>query len=219
MYPPKIEGDSEVVTAFVPLAEPLVLDACSIANGVVNIMLPRTTCAVLTHCGSYQSIGDTYRQLGAWVATNATVVDQPVREVYIVNTDEAGDLLPDSELRTEIASDHPLFVANWVVKSFRQPFMIDGRPLAVRLSIGVAWTTADSTEVSAESLLRQADLAMYTVKREGGGSAYLFRPEIQLADTGEPKLRHDPIRAVTAKEVGLVHQPTGVRANRSHTRI
>ena len=103
LYPPKIEGDNEVVTAFVPLAEPLVLDDLSIADGVVNIMLPRTTCAVLTHRGSYRSIGDTYRQLGAWVATNATVVDQPVRELYVVSTDESGDLLPDSELRTEIA--------------------------------------------------------------------------------------------------------------------
>jgi hypothetical protein len=31
------------------------------------------------------------------------VVDQPVRELYVVSTDEAGDLLPDDELRTEIA--------------------------------------------------------------------------------------------------------------------
>ncbi len=103
LYPPKIEGDSEVVTAFVPLAEAPVLDDRSIADGVVNIMLARTTCAVLTHRGSYRSIGHTYRQLGAWVATNATVVEQPVRELYVVSTDAAGDLLPDDDLRTEIA--------------------------------------------------------------------------------------------------------------------
>jgi DNA-binding transcriptional MerR regulator len=103
LYPPKIEGDSEVVTAFVPVAEPPVLDDRSIAAGVVNMMLPRATCAVLTHRGSYRTMGDTYRQLGAWVATNATVVDQPVRELYVVSADEAGDLLPDNELRTEIA--------------------------------------------------------------------------------------------------------------------
>jgi DNA-binding transcriptional MerR regulator len=103
LYPPKLEGDSEVVTAFVPVAEPLVFDDQAIADGVVNIMLAQSTCAVLTHRGSYASMGDTYRQLGAWVATNATVVDQPVRELYVVSTDSAGALLPDNELRTEIA--------------------------------------------------------------------------------------------------------------------
>jgi effector-binding domain-containing protein len=103
LYPPKIDGDTEAITAFVPVAEPQVLDDHSIANGVINMMLPSVTCAVLTHRGSYRSIGDTYRQLGAWVATNATVVDQPVRELYVVSTDDAGDLLPDDDLRTEIA--------------------------------------------------------------------------------------------------------------------
>jgi DNA-binding transcriptional MerR regulator len=99
----QVEGDSEIVTAFVPMPEPLVLDSRSIEEGIVNIMLPQTTCAVLTHQGSYASMGDTYRLLGAWVATNATVADQPVRERYLVSTDAAGALLPDRELRTEIS--------------------------------------------------------------------------------------------------------------------
>jgi DNA-binding transcriptional MerR regulator len=103
LYPPKVEGDSEVVTAFVPVAQPPVLDDRAIDDGVINVMLPRATCAVLTHQGSYASMGDTYRQLGAWVATNATVEDQPVREWYIVSADDSGNLLPDEELRTEIA--------------------------------------------------------------------------------------------------------------------
>jgi effector-binding domain-containing protein len=92
-----------VVTAFVPVGGPLVLDGRSIDDGVINIMLPRTTCAVLTHRGSYRSMGDTYSQLGAWVASNAQVIDQPVRELYIVSTNNEGNLLPESELRTEIA--------------------------------------------------------------------------------------------------------------------
>jgi DNA-binding transcriptional MerR regulator len=102
LYPPKIEGDGEVVTAFFPVDQPQVLDAISRSDGVVNMLLPEITGAVLTHSGSYRSIGQTYRQLGAWVATNATVVDQPVRELYVVSTDSFGQLLPDDQLRTEI---------------------------------------------------------------------------------------------------------------------
>jgi DNA-binding transcriptional MerR regulator len=103
LYPPRIEGDSEVVTAFIAVTEPRPLDDLSIADGVINMMLPEATCAVLVHSGSYRSMGDTYRQLGAWVATNASVVDQPVREWYVVSSDEAGGLRPDQELRTEIS--------------------------------------------------------------------------------------------------------------------
>ncbi|MCX6522968.1 MAG: MerR family transcriptional regulator [Actinobacteria bacterium] len=103
LYPPKVDGGSEVVTAYFPVAAPVLLDDRSIAGGVVNLMLPTTTCAVLTHRGSFASIGHTYRQLGAWVATNATVIDQPVREIYVTSIDDSGALLPDSELRTEIA--------------------------------------------------------------------------------------------------------------------
>lgn len=103
LYPPKVDGGSEVVTAYFPVAEPVLLDERSTADGVVNLMLPTTTCAVLTHRGSFASIGHTYRQLGAWVATNATVIDQPVRELYVVSVDESGALLPDADLRTEIA--------------------------------------------------------------------------------------------------------------------
>jgi DNA-binding transcriptional MerR regulator len=103
LYPPKIEGDSEVVTAFVPVAGPVVLDDRSLADGVANIMLASTPCAVLTHSGPYRSLGDTYRRLGAWVATNATVVDQPVRELYVVSIDDTGAFVPEDEMRTEIA--------------------------------------------------------------------------------------------------------------------
>jgi hypothetical protein len=103
LYPPKMEGDEEVVTVFVPVGEAKDLDEQSIADGVTNATLPSVTCAVLTHRSSYRTIANTYRQLGAWVATNATAVELPVRELYVISVDEAGNLLPDAELRTEIA--------------------------------------------------------------------------------------------------------------------
>lgn len=104
LYPPKVEGDAEFITAFMPIAAPVVLDDDAIAAGIANQMLPGTSCAVLTHRGSYNTMGDSYRQIGAWVVTNAVPADQPVRELYVVSIDETtGKLLPDDELRTEIA--------------------------------------------------------------------------------------------------------------------
>jgi DNA-binding transcriptional MerR regulator len=104
LYPPKVEGDAEVITAFMPIAAPVVLDDDAIAAGVANQLLAGSPCAVITHQGSYSSMGDTYRQIGAWVITNAIPADQHVRELYLVSIDETtGKLLPDDELVTEIA--------------------------------------------------------------------------------------------------------------------
>ncbi|MGL5865462.1 MAG: MerR family transcriptional regulator [Dermatophilaceae bacterium] len=104
LYPPKVEGGPELVTAFVPIADPIVLDDDAIAAGLVNQRTAATTCAVLTHRGAYRTMGETYRQLGAWVARHARPADQPVCETYVVSVDDAtGRLLPDDDLRTEIA--------------------------------------------------------------------------------------------------------------------
>jgi DNA-binding transcriptional MerR regulator len=104
LYPPKVEGDSEMITAFMPIAAPVVLDDEALAAGVANQLLAGTTCAVLVHRGAYSAMGETYRQIGAWVITNAVPADQPVREMYVVSVDEiTGKSLPDDELLTEIA--------------------------------------------------------------------------------------------------------------------
>ena len=56
--------------------------------------------AVLVHAGDYDSIGDTYRTLGAWVARNAEHAGERVREWYVVGPCDTDD--PDA-YRTEIA--------------------------------------------------------------------------------------------------------------------
>jgi effector-binding domain-containing protein len=55
--------------------------------------------AVLVHAGFYDTIADSYRRLGAWVAQNADPVDSPVREVYVVSYAETDDT---TRFRTEI---------------------------------------------------------------------------------------------------------------------
>ena len=53
-----------------------------IAAGVRVGELPATDVAVVVHHGSFDSMVDTYRNLGAWVATNAEPADLAVREYY-----------------------------------------------------------------------------------------------------------------------------------------
>jgi len=88
---------SEHVEAYLPLSEPVGLPAGR--GGVVLGELPAATVAVAVHVGSYITIADTYRHLGAWVAQHATPTDERVREVYEVSYQQTDD--PD-RFRTEI---------------------------------------------------------------------------------------------------------------------
>jgi diguanylate cyclase len=106
----------------------------------------------------------------------------------------------------EEGADRPLLVADRVVEAFVAPFMIDGHSLAVRPSIGLTSASADTAEVSAETLLKHADVAMYTAKR-GGGGVSLFRPDMHLDDLDELSLRQDLTRAVANREIDVAYQP------------
>jgi DNA-binding transcriptional MerR regulator len=98
LYPPELADDAvEQVEAFLPVGAPVALPD---ERGTVRLSeLPAARMAVLVHAGSYESLGDTYRRLGAWVAHNAVPAPLPVRELYLVGLDETDD--PDG-LRTEV---------------------------------------------------------------------------------------------------------------------
>lgn len=98
LYPPEIvDDDAEDVEAYLPLPAPVGLpdDRGYVFLGEV----PAARVAVATHLGPYDTIGEQYRRLGAWVAENATPADLPVREIYVVSYDQTDD---PGRFRTEI---------------------------------------------------------------------------------------------------------------------
>lgn len=97
-YPPMVDEDAQEVVAFLPVASAPLLPSSSRAAGVRIGELPAGEVAVLAHRGTYDTMEDTYRTLGAWVATHAEPADLPVRELYLVGPAETDD--PDA-LRTE----------------------------------------------------------------------------------------------------------------------
>jgi predicted signal transduction protein with EAL and GGDEF domain len=62
-----------------------------------------------------------------------------------------------------------------VLDALRRPATIDGRPVQLRASIGIAMGHAGS---QAEELLRDADSAMYAAKAKGKGLCEVFEPEV-----------------------------------------
>jgi DNA-binding transcriptional MerR regulator len=98
-YPTLLDDDAQSVQAFVPVAGAPLLPAEVRSAGVRVGELPATDVAVLAHPGRYDTVDETYRRLGAWVAEHAAPAELPVRELYLVNSGDTDD--PD-EFRTEI---------------------------------------------------------------------------------------------------------------------
>jgi DNA-binding transcriptional MerR regulator len=99
LYPPEIvDDDTEDVEAYLPLAAP-VSGPLPSGTPVEPGSLPEARVAVATHRGPYDTIADTYRLVGAWVAENATSAERPVRESYVVSYGQTDDT---ARFRTEI---------------------------------------------------------------------------------------------------------------------
>ncbi|MDP9219646.1 MAG: GGDEF domain-containing protein [Actinomycetota bacterium] len=88
-------------------------------------------------------------------------------------------------------TDAAIRAAQRVQEAFSIPFRVDLHPLTVTPSIGLATAPAHALDVSAERLLKQADLAMYQAKRNGTAAVSLF-PNTRTARPGPDQLTPRP---------------------------
>jgi DNA-binding transcriptional MerR regulator len=96
-YPVPFEEDRQDVTAFLPIAAPVLVPPGLGSMGVRIDELPACDVAVAELRGSYLGLEACYRRLGAWVAFHAVPSDLPVRELYV--TPLGG---PEDEAVTEL---------------------------------------------------------------------------------------------------------------------
>ncbi len=96
LYANELADDGpEDIEAYIPIQSTVTVDHPRVVLGE----LPAERVAVLVHHGPYETIGDTYRRLGAWVAHHAEPAGTRVREIYTVSVTDTDD--PD-QFRTEI---------------------------------------------------------------------------------------------------------------------
>ena len=74
--------------------------------------------------------------------------------------------------------DTPSTVSQRILTSMSEPFMIDGRMLRIGASLGLVEPTNDEIDVTADTLMRRADGALYVGKARGKGRAVHYRPEL-----------------------------------------
>lgn len=84
------------------------------------------------------------------------------------------------------------------------PLDIDGRSLSIRASVGIALSDGVTP---ARDLVRNADLAMYTAKREGGACYRLYTSSMHDVAISRLDLRADLDQAITEGSIEVVYQP------------
>jgi DNA-binding transcriptional MerR regulator len=98
LYTADIPDDVEHVEAIVPVSVQVGVPASE--REIKLREVPAAWVALLVHAGAYESMADTYRTLGAWIARNAEPSGERIREWYIVSPLDTDN---PAEFRTEIA--------------------------------------------------------------------------------------------------------------------
>jgi diguanylate cyclase (GGDEF)-like protein/PAS domain S-box-containing protein len=121
--------------------------------------------------------------------------------------DEFGVLLPDPTSVADVTT-----AARRVRAAIQEPVIVQGLPLSVDASIGIAMFPGDGLEV--ETLLKHADVAMYHAKQENAGVAFYESSRhdddpVRLTLVGELR------RALEERELTLHYQPKASLADGS----
>ncbi|HEV7915270.1 MAG TPA: EAL domain-containing protein [Albitalea sp.] len=96
-------------------------------------------------------------------------------------------------------------VAVRILDLMREPIFVGGQECFVTASVGIAMFPRDGLSVA--DLMRNSDVAMYSVKAQGRNAASLYRP--QLAGKGREKLELESAlhKAIERNELVLHYQP------------
>ena len=92
-----------------------------------------------------------------------------------------------------------------ILDCFREPVSVEGHVLKVGASIGIAAYPKDDTDPLA--LLRQAELAMYQAKAQGGQAFRYFDHDMDADIRRRVQLEADLRRAIDQGELWLAYQP------------
>lgn len=103
------------------------------------------------------------------------------------------------------AGNYPKEVAQKILNIFKAPIELSGRQFYMSTSIGLTTTiTADSTT---DELIRQADMAMYDAKEQGGADVHSYDLQMFQRLSKRLQLESEIEEAILRKQFNLVLQP------------
>ena len=96
-------------------------------------------------------------------------------------------------------------LARRVIEGISRPYEIDGQQVNIGTSVGVALAPSDA--LSAEALMRNADLALYRAKQDGRGAFRFFESQMDAQMHDRRAMELDLRRALAAGQFELHYQP------------
>jgi diguanylate cyclase (GGDEF)-like protein len=105
----------------------------------------------------------------------------------------------------DITADEAMLVAGRVEASIAEPISLFGRESVLTASVGLAM--AQANDVRAEDILRDADVAMYRAKEQGGARIEVFDERIRSQMLARIEMEHALRRALSSDELRLHYQP------------
>ena len=114
--------------------------------------------------------------------------------------DEFKILLPGRQSR--VAIDH---LSQAIISDVSQPYMVEGTAVVIGVSIGISACPQDG--VTADALIRNADLALYAAKGGGRGIYRFYSPEMHADAEDRRQLEEDLRKALVSDGLHLVYQP------------
>ncbi|WP_207460409.1 EAL domain-containing protein [Azospirillum sp. SYSU D00513] len=96
-------------------------------------------------------------------------------------------------------------VARKILRALAHPFAIAGHDLQISPSIGIAVYPEDGTAI--DTLLKNADIAMYAAKEAGRANYQFFTPEMNRRASDRMWVESNLRRAIANREMELHYQP------------
>ncbi len=153
----------------------------------------------------FKKVNDSYGhiagdQLLKSVASRLQSVLRPSDNVVRLGGDEFLVLLEPVERESK-----PARVAERIGEAFQQPFWWEGQKHQIGASIGISVYPRDGD--TTEILLKNADIAMYSVKATGKGHYHFFKPELYEKLKGRVELEQALEQAIEEDQFMLYYQP------------
>lgn len=105
----------------------------------------------------------------------------------------------------DVAHAHASKVGEKILAAFSQPFDLVSHQYSTTPSIGVAFFSGK--ELSAEEIMKRADLAMYQAKAAGRNAVQFYDPTMQEMFNARAALESDLQQAIANRELLLHYQP------------
>lgn len=102
-------------------------------------------------------------------------------------------------------SEDAAIAAEKILKALAEPHSLEGHELHVATSIGISLYPADGGD--ADSLMKNADIALYHAKEKGRGNYQFFKEEMNARAIRRQSVEADLRRAIDRQEFVLHYQP------------